>query len=207
MSEPIYSIDKPDAIVAGKSISDWTADWWKWILQGPQDPFNPVDDKTGLLAYQDNSRPVFFLAGTNGVTGSGGNAERYIVVPHGKPVLVPMVNYFDTLDPKDVEDANVSAFAAAAQPFAKIDGNDVLHPTDFLETTGVFSLGQEKPGTLVHQLAAQFGVSKIGQELAPTEATGYYLMLEGLSRGTHTLTFGGSAPGFSGSVTDHLIVV
>jgi hypothetical protein len=128
MSKPTYSIDKPDTIVAGKSISEWTVNWWKWILQGPQDPLNPVDDKTGLLAYQNNGGSVFFLAGTNGITGAGGNAERYIVVPHDKPILVPMVNFFDTLDPKDVEDGLISAFPAGAKPFANIDGKDVIDP-------------------------------------------------------------------------------
>lgn len=80
-----YKIDAPDAIVAGKTISDWTENWWKWVFQGLPDPYNPTDDKIGLLGLINNQGPVFFLAGTNGITdpSSTQTAMRFIVVPHG----------------------------------------------------------------------------------------------------------------------------
>src|SRR5438094_4003872 len=48
--------------VSGKTIGEWTADWWNWT--GSVD--NVFADTTGAAATQNQSGPVFFLAGTQG---------------------------------------------------------------------------------------------------------------------------------------------
>src|SRR6266705_6673188 len=52
----------PDALVAGRTIPEWTAEWWKWILSIPAAE-NPELDYTGekLLRGQPPNRPVIFL--------------------------------------------------------------------------------------------------------------------------------------------------
>ncbi len=82
------------SIVDGKTITDWTQDWWNWIVDGPKSPFNQSDDKTGLLGYINNHGPVFFLAGNNPFSTSGNNTNRYIVVSHDKEILVPLLNFY-----------------------------------------------------------------------------------------------------------------
>jgi hypothetical protein len=212
-----YKIDDPSAIVKGKSISDWSADWWRWILDGPKDPFSPVADKTGLLAYQHNFGSVFFLAGTD-----GGEAERYIVIPHNKPILVPMLNAFDvegpkipdahSHDPKPLIDETIGAFLkSVTEVHLTIDGKDVVGKTNgasYETVTGFFDAGKTTRGSYAESLGVPRGV-----ELYPTKAAGFYAMIENLPRGIHTISFGGSGknPGnnepFQTEVKDHILVI
>src|SRR5262249_42606793 len=99
-----YTIDAPNAIVDGKTIAQWTQDWWTWALQSPAYK-NALDDTTGKYAHVgngdhqnaqgDQDQPgVFFIAGTQG---TATDATRTFTVPQGDALLVPMINYFDTL--------------------------------------------------------------------------------------------------------------
>ncbi len=92
-------LEAPGATVDGKTISEWSKDWWNWVIDGPKDPFNQSDDRTGLLAYIHNDGAVFFLAGNNPFSDAGNHSERFIVVPHDKEVLVPLVNFIDIEGP------------------------------------------------------------------------------------------------------------
>src|SRR3954465_15462940 len=64
----------------------------------------------------------------------------------------------------------------------------VSNLSDYLEKTGFFSMGPSQPGSLNEVF---FG-SPAGTEIFPAEAGGYWLMVEGLTPGTHTLHFGGA---------------
>ena len=76
-----YTIDNPDATVDGKTIAQWTEDWWTWALQSPAYK-NALDDTTGQYANVGNDQPgVFFIAGTTG-TGDT-SATRTFTVPQG----------------------------------------------------------------------------------------------------------------------------
>jgi hypothetical protein len=199
-----YTIDDPNAIVDGKTIAQWTQDWWTWALQSPAHQ-NALDDKTGMYANVGNEQGdhpgVFFIAGT-----TGGDATRTFTVPQGDALLVPLINYFDSADPKNLENQLVNNFRASVTDLsATIDGNPIANPRQYLETSDFFSMGTVRPHTVATEL---FGNGVIGLELTPTKATGYYLMIEGLSPGQHTLEFGGSAQGFlSTHVVDHITVV
>src|SRR3954453_10844196 len=71
--------------VAGRSIGEYTADWWQWALgfTAPNDPFTDPD---GTKANLNQSGPVFFVAGN-----SGGTTTRSFNVPAGKHLLVPLL--------------------------------------------------------------------------------------------------------------------
>lgn len=80
-----------DTIVKGETIAQWTADWWQSALQakagaGPLD--NPQD-----AAWSTNGK-VYFISG-----GSGSGYNTTITIPEGKPILLPMINSFDTEGP------------------------------------------------------------------------------------------------------------
>jgi hypothetical protein len=203
-----FTVLSPDAVVEGKSIAQWTEDWWTWAAQSPAGTNNPLDDTTGAFAHQRNGNgsPVFFLAGTNGITENGGTAERTINVKAGTPILVPLINFADTLDPENVENDLINAWpSSVTDVFATIDGVSISNPRSYLETTDFFSMGRAKPNSLIAELGASAGVDLKHVELTPTKATGYYLMID-LSKGTHTIDFGGAlASGFSTHVTDHII--
>ncbi len=57
------AVQAPDATVDCKTISEWSADWWKWVFSISTDA-NPFCDTTGARAT--NGQPggsVFFVAG------------------------------------------------------------------------------------------------------------------------------------------------
>ena len=204
-----YTIDDPNAIVEGKTIAQWTQDWWTWALQSPAHQ-NALDDTTGQYANVGNGdhrsaqipdHPgVFFIAGT-----TGGDATRTFTVPQGEALLVPMLNTFDTLVTESEAQAYIKGWRPTVKDvFASIDGTPIAHPTRYLEApSDFFSMGSVRPNTF----ATEIGALK-GQELTPTLVAGYYLMIEGLSPGQHTLEFGGSTnTGFSTHVVDHITVV
>jgi hypothetical protein len=199
-----FSILKPDAVVSGETIAQWTQDWWTWALQAPA-ATNPLLDTTGADAAVNNpgasTGPVYFIGGTFDPLTS---ADRTFEVPGGKALLIPMLNQFDTLDPKSVENMVMADFQKSVTSlFADIDGVSVKNPQSDLVRTDFFSMGPTQPGSLVEQLGAPVGV-----DLSPTKSSGYWLMVTGLTPGEHTLHFGGSlSNGFSTEVTDHITVV
>jgi len=198
-----YTILPSHSIVAGKTITDWTADWWTWALQAPV-AANPLTDTTGAFANVNNNGPVFFIAGT---TGQSASVTRSFQAPAGKPILIPLINFFDTepaeIDPpsatlddrKNAADLVVAGWLNAVDPaslFASIDGSPAANLAQYLEVTGLFSMGPTQAGSLI----ASFGVP-VGAELYPTKAAGYWLMIDGLAPGSHTLHFGGSSDAFT----------
>lgn len=64
-------------------------------------------------------------------------------------------------------------------------------------------MGPTELGSLAEAIGAPVGVA-----LSLTKASGYWLMVEGLAPGPHTLEFGGTlSTGFSSMTTDHIVVV
>jgi hypothetical protein len=176
----------PLSEVAGKSITEWTEDWFVWQLQSSTDA-NPSADPTGAFAETNNDGPVFFIAGTN-----GGSATRSFEAPSDTPILIPIINFFDTLDPKELEKQLTLEFRSSVTDlFAEIDGQTVEHLKCYFLQTDFFSLGPVTTGTVIGDLALGGGVPE-GTELYPTLGAGYWLMLKELEPGDHTLHFGGS---------------
>lgn len=193
-----YTILAPGAVVAGKSIADWTGDWWTWGLQAPL-AANPLLDTTGAFANQSNGGPVFFIAGNS--------AARTFTVPAGRPILLPLINLFDveTIPPDPpattladrikATDLVVLAWLAAVDTgslFASIDGGAVANPSSYLEVSGHFDMGP----TLSDSYLESFGIPA-GVDAFPTKSGGYWLMIDGLAPGIHELHFGGASGSWS----------
>ena len=79
----------PNSDVEGKSIAEWTTEWWKSAVQQTNDIF------TDPMAWVNQSGPVYFLTS---VGGSGQNpdntnlVEREYQVPGDKFLLIPILN-------------------------------------------------------------------------------------------------------------------
>jgi hypothetical protein len=214
-----FAIDDPSAIVDGKTIAQWTQDWTTWGLQAPANT-NPLTDPNGGFAHVNNTGPVFFIAGT-----MGGSVDRTFDVPKDTPLLFPMISAFDTEGPDipaTLPDYPPKPFQeevnrvlndwkhSVKSTFASIDGHSVSSTQSYFERTDYFSMGKVQPGSLIES----FGV-KAGTDLSTTKSAGYWLMVEGLTPGTHTLDFGGSTgpnvlngeTNFAVHVIDHITVV
>ena len=214
-----YQVLDPGAIVNGQSIAAWNAQWWIWAWNSPASA-NPLADTTGALAAQNNDGPVFFVAGANG----SGSYERSFDVPAGRPLLVPMINYWENCvgdpaascgashlpDPKVKMAANVDVLKASVTDIhLSIDGVPVSQPYTRWEVSDFFSGGTGTAGTALAALYEGAGLPFVGLDVAPSLAYGYYAMITDLSPGAHTLVFGGSETGFGTtySVTARINVV
>lgn len=70
----------------GRTYAEWTAKWWEWVLSIAKTE-NPVVDDTGKNCANNQSGPVWFLAGT-----LKGPAERSCAIPADKAILFPVIN-------------------------------------------------------------------------------------------------------------------
>lgn len=155
--------------------------WWEWASIEPE-ATNPVTDTTGDDCARNQPDDVWFLAGN-----FGGEATRTCTLPAGRPVFLPVLNMFcsATLPCGDAfADATVSATldGVALAP----ESLTIAAPGLRLGAGGVLS---DKAGTL------------------DAIVTGWWLLLPGLTAGTHTLEFAGDDPsGFSLSISYTLTV-
>jgi hypothetical protein len=85
---------------------------------------------------------------------------------------------------------------ATTSVFATIDGTPVADPGSHWEVSGFFSGGIAQPGGALTAFYASYGIDITGQQIAPSLASGYYVMITGLTPGAHTLTYGGSTNAF-----------
>ena len=77
----------PDSRPFGRTYADWTASWWQWVLSIPKID-NPLLDQNGKNCANNQSGPVWFLAGT-----LQGQTERSCTIPADKAILFPVINY------------------------------------------------------------------------------------------------------------------
>jgi hypothetical protein len=71
----------------GRTYAEWTARWWQWVLSIAKTK-NPLVDDTGKNCANNQSGPVWFLAGT-----LKGPAERSCTIPADNAILLPVINF------------------------------------------------------------------------------------------------------------------
>jgi hypothetical protein len=181
------------AVVDGRTIGEWTAEWWKWVYSIPTSQ-NPMLDQTGEYAnVEQPDAEVFFIAGVPGL--SADPVTRTFTVPEGKYLLVPVLmvqgDNIDTEPPFSIAELRDLVAAVISNPrelHASIDGLNVTNLAEHRVPSPLFSLVIEsadnlKSFTLGHPFTGL---------IDPIVADGYWLMLEPLPPGPHILHFGGS---------------
>jgi hypothetical protein len=205
-------IADPDTIVAGRTITDWAAKWTTWGLQAPADS-NPLTDTTGQFAGTDNGGKIFFIAGPINATADTPPSERTFNVPLGKTLMIPVITVFAT-EGKGIPaskpefgthyraevNSELQDWDNNSSLFASVDGQAIHNLRDYRVETDFFPMGNVKSSSLLEN----FGVPA-GTPTDNTKAEGYWLMLENLPKGTHTLDFGGSFSGGFLSAYPHTI--
>ena len=185
--------------IAGQSISDWTEDWYTWAMQAPSEisPLTGGVRADGVAGY-DAGR-MYFLGSYDT---SGGPLQA--TVQHGDAILVPLVNFVDTLDPKPVANAALKdGLQSVESLFAIVDGKSIDHLRAGLIRTDFFSAGPTQEGSW-----ADVAGAKVGEELTPSKGVGYWIVLQGLTKGSHTIEFGGTTDkGLSFDTKDVINVV
>jgi hypothetical protein len=177
----------PDSSPFGVTFTEWTVRWWRWYLSQPKSA-SPSNDQA--LTNADPSRgqifpEVWFLAGT-----TGGFAERNTVVPRGRAILCPIINFEISRaeDPSLVTDDDLVSFARKdvdqILPL-ELTVDDIPFSVPFLSKFRISS----GPFDVTLPEGNIWGV-----KAGPTRAAadGYWLFLKPLSAGVHMMQFGGS---------------
>lgn len=193
MSVAIYGAH---ATVRGLNIGEWSAAWWQWGVSFPNDQRSPFNDATGTLGRLGDVGKVFFLAGP--AVNTGGIVHRSIDVPTGKPVLFPVLNNeWSTAETglttfSDLLAANKTTLAGITAMHAALDGAT-------LPTADIFSREEISP-LFQFNLPAN---NVLGVPPLPTNpsggnsvADGFWVMTKPLTKGVHTVSYGGMISGF-----------
>ena len=194
-------VEPTGSTVAGKTIAEWSAEWWKWAapLAPPGDPFT---DQTGAAANKNQAGPVFYLAG------SENTSSRMFTMPADKFVLVPLVA--GELSQLELGFGKTEAQIKAAAK-SQMDQINSLHATlDGITISSAVLFGHREVSpdfTFVAVAGNQVGISGSGNS-GIAVADGYFLMLDPLTPGIHVLNFGGGSSSFGLSIneTDTIIV-
>jgi hypothetical protein len=181
VSTPNPGVFPPNAVPYGRTYGEWGDEWWKWFLSIPKAD-NPVLDETGAKAGVGQQGPVWFLAGTIGT-----EVERTCTVPADKAFLFPLWNgcYWIPTDgdtPEIIRSACVNSIDHTTELECSLDGGALqglfsyrFHSPDFFNFTGP----ADEADTIFP--------GQTGTHLS--YADGFWIMLEPLAPGQHTLWF------------------
>jgi hypothetical protein len=175
----------PFGFPAGQSYSQLGAHWWQWALTQPADK-SPLNDATGANCASGQQGLVWFLVGSSDP--SGAPVKRSCTVPYGKTIVFPIANSeysAFTTDPPDQRTesfvrSQVTNVESATNLSVEIDGIPVVTPKAYLEKSTLFSV--TLPDNNIYGLPAGF-------VLSPSVDEGYYIALQPLTPGHHTLHF------------------
>lgn len=177
----------------GQSYTEWSVNWWHWALSMPC-ATNPIFDPSGTKAGNNQSGPVYYLAGS-GV----GQVTRNVTIPHGKDIFFPVFNviidYPCAPDPawepapgQTVEELLMSLgwlmdMVNLSNMEVKLDGTTLDNPGSYR-----FFPPHSFKFTGDPDLANCFDWCINGDE-QDGWSDGYWIMLKPLSKGQHTLHF------------------
>jgi len=194
-----------------ESLPELTAQWWQWALSIPA-PLNPQLDPTGENGVVGQHGPVWFLAGIFG----GGTVTRTCSVPEGKALFFPVINDVEINTPNVCGSGpnNVSVKILRAMSAASVNGAANLSVT----VDGVVVKNLRCVQSEVFEVALPANsifvplcppASVPAGVYSPAVSDGYYVLLNPLRVGNHTLHFYAENPAatLAQSVTYNLTVV
>jgi len=190
------NVHPPNSKPFGSSHGEWIARWWQWVLSIPKD-HNPVSDSTGKDCAVNQTGPVWFLAGT-----SGGSAERSCTIPAGKAIFFPITNdmasfaKYPNLKTESELISNVKS---------DIDQVKSLELT--VDGTKIEGLDKYRVQSHVFDVAiAENNLFEIKAGSTKAASDGYWIFLEPLPKGEHTIHFHGIEHDFETEVNYRLTV-
>lgn len=160
--------------------SKWTVKWTQWITSIPKDK-NPAADSDGRNCAVNQTGPVWFLAGT-----FGGSVIRTCSIPSGKAILTPIISGFCTPLTDNVNTTSDLVKCAhegndGAVLGASIDGVQLQNPQNYRITS------DRSPFTIPAWNPYGFHAGN-----TTTVVDGFWLFLQPLLPGDHTVHFVGS---------------
>jgi hypothetical protein len=174
-------------VQVSKPTPELTAEWWQWIMSIPADE-NPTTDTTGEDCSQGDFGDIFFLAGT-----LGGKVERECTITEGQDILIPIVNTICIkTEPTDTREsllAQCREFTDQTKNLKlRIDGKYVRDLESYRVTNTEFFTIEAVENNIFQPLGLPPGSYD-------AVADGYWVLIEGLSAGEHTIIVDGKQHG------------
>jgi hypothetical protein len=170
-----------DSVICGKTYGEWSEEWWKWALSIPLDR-NPLTDTTGEFCAEGQSGDVWFIGGIISTQPSPIQITRTCTIPAGKALFFPVINgECSRIEGNGETEEELRACANNQMEYvtvkeAKVDGKKLKNLDDYRVESDLFIFKLPKDNILgLHP-----GSSK-------SVADGYWIMLEPLSEGKHTI--------------------
>jgi hypothetical protein len=184
----------------GHTTTDWVIQWFHWIMPFPPND-SPTLDQTGNLTmkYQPNSI-VYMLPGEHSAVAP----NRHITIAANKPIMMPVLWFINgTYYSSSVSD---ESFIRKANEFF-----------DRQVPTKLFATLDDKPLPIVNVTTPVFRLNIPKYTAFATEeerggdawviSKGYWVFLNPLSPGNHTLTYVGATRDYVNGATFHLKVL
>jgi len=199
----------PTNTFEGKSYGDWSAAHWQWLYSLPVDK-NPLFDTADVSVGQMGD--VWFLGGTyttttdtNGVT--YGTAVRDCVIPQGISLFFPLIDAESSI--AEGNGTNYAELLANSQDIINgadnlsctIDGQTMQGLTNYRASSDLFTWGP-LPTNNVFGDPINFPAGTTSQAVSD----GYFLLVQPLSPGDHSIHFTGGVPGFQLDITYNITV-
>lgn len=191
--------------IYGKTIGNWGLAWWSWALGFPV-ATNPVFADSNVDCAAGQKGDVWFLTGT-----FEAKAERTCTVKKGKALFLPILNTL-TFAPdfcKDVSSCRFDADITLTQGgkfdwTCTVDGIPCIFKSPVVRAQSQPLPLNLKVGTLATE-ADGFGLEPGVRKIAISD--GYWVMLDPLKPGVHTIHFtAATVGGLNLDVTYHLMV-
>jgi hypothetical protein len=184
----------------GHTTTDWVIQWFHWIMPFPPND-SPTLDQTGNLTmkYQPPNTLVYMLPGEHSAVAP----NRHVTIPPDKPIMMPVLWFINGTYSSVVDDSfvrNANEFFAREVPtklFASLDGRP-LPITNV--TTPVFRLNIPKHTAFGEE-------EERGGGNAWVISKGYWVFLDPLTPGNHTLTYLGATHHYFNGATFYLKVL
>ncbi|MFL6486983.1 MAG: hypothetical protein ACJ71D_09785 [Nitrososphaera sp.] len=187
-----------DSAPFGLKFPEWCVRWVKWCLEQPVET-NPAKDTTGKNCSQNQSGPVWFLAGT-----FGGSIARKCTLPVGKAILLPILEKEtsfaeenDLTTESDLIARTLEQTSRVSQLEASIDGVTLQNLRKYQVLTPVFDL-----------IYPRNNVYQVQEGRTRAVSNGFWVFLEPLSAGEHRIYFKGahSQPDFHSEATYEILI-
>jgi hypothetical protein len=172
----------PTATVAGVSQADYAVRWWQWANRSRRG-VRPYQDPTGALCGLHQSGEVWFLAGTDGTD----DVVRHCTMPVGKYLFFPVITMIHMNTPK-VPVSCAQAIASVAENNDHLGQAEVR--IDGLRVRNIARHRQRTPECFDAFPDAPYLERKGDQpkDYFPAASDGYWLMVEPLTPGPHTVS-------------------
>jgi hypothetical protein len=177
--------------IRGTFAQSLDAQWWQWALSIPT-LVNPQKDTTGQNAVVGQRGSVWFLAGVFG----GGTATRTCSVPEGTELFFPVINGIGINTPgvcgspqedvSDVQNDAANAIAGATNLSVTLDGKQIKN-LQHLQSVFAVALPEDNVFDST-QCQVPAGI------YSPAAGDGFYVRLDPLPVGPHTLRFHAKIP-------------